>query len=206
MENKQRGRPVNPLKQTLQKNKLILAAQTLLNSKSYSQITIRDIAAEAEINSAMIKYYFGGKEALFVALIEQLADAQLGQFERLQQAEKPLLQFILIIDQVMQAQPGLVHLLHEEVLHKTTPLAYAFMDAFPARVSQFLPALVAKETGIDDPQVAKLAAFNLVSLMLAPLVLKTIRRQAWQIADETVQGSEWAEHLYHSFLNGLRRM
>ncbi|MCF6439905.1 TetR/AcrR family transcriptional regulator [Pseudoalteromonas luteoviolacea] len=199
-----RGRPVCELKQAEQKTKLILAAKQLLNDKSYSQITIRDIASEANINSAMIKYYFGGKESLFVALIQSIADAQFSQFEDLTAQAKPVYQFILRFGEILQTHPGFVHLLSEEVLNKTTPLTEAFMASFPARVSKFLPPLIQQEAGIADGNKAKLAAFQLITLIVSPYILKTLRQQAWQIDDTEIQGEQWAKDLYQHFIYGLK--
>ncbi|WP_052262206.1 TetR/AcrR family transcriptional regulator [Pseudoalteromonas luteoviolacea] len=199
-----RGRPVCEVKQAEQRAKLILSAKQLLNTKSYSQITIRDIASEASINSAMIKYYFGSKENLFVELIQAIADEQFSQFEGLTEQSQPVYQFILRFGEILQTHPGIVHLLSEEVLNKTTPLAHAFMASFPARVSQFLPPLIQKETGTDDHKKAKLAAFQLITLVVSPYILKTLRQQAWQIDDTEIQGEAWAKDLYQHFIYGLK--
>ncbi|MBQ4836931.1 TetR/AcrR family transcriptional regulator [Pseudoalteromonas luteoviolacea] len=199
-----RGRPVCEIKQAEQKAKLIFSAKQLLNIKSYSQITIRDIASEASINSAMIKYYFGGKENLFVELIQSIADEQFSQFEDLGEHKKPVYLFIRRFGEILQSHPGIVHLLSEEVLNKTTPLARAFMAAFPARVSKFLPPLIQQETGISDTKKAKLAAFQLITLLVSPYILKTLRQQAWQIDDTEIQGEAWAKDLYRHFIYGLK--
>ncbi|KZW98238.1 hypothetical protein JL49_24555 [Pseudoalteromonas luteoviolacea] len=199
-----RGRPVCEVKQAEQRAKLILAAKELLNLKSYSQITIRDIAGEAGINSAMIKYYFGGKENLFVQLIQSLADEHFTQFENLGEHKKPLYLFICRFAEILHTHPGFVHLLSEEVLNKTTPLAQAFMKAFPARVSKFLPQFIQQETGIEDLRKAKLAAFQLITLLVSPYILKTLRQQAWGIDDTEIQGEQWTKDLYQRFVLGLK--
>ncbi|TQF70359.1 TetR/AcrR family transcriptional regulator [Pseudoalteromonas luteoviolacea] len=199
-----RGRPVCEVKQAEQRAKLILAAKELLNLKSYSQITIRDIAAQAGINSAMIKYYFGGKENLFVHLIQAIADEHFSQFEELHEHNKPLYLFIRRFDEILQTHPGFVHLLNEEVLDKTTPLAKAFMGAFPARVSKFLPQLIQQEAGVEDLRKAKLAAFQLITLLVSPYILKTLRQQAWGIDDSEIQGEQWAKDIYQRFVHGLK--
>lgn len=201
---KTRGRPVVAANQTEQRAKLVLAAKHLLNRKSYSQITIREIAAEANVNSAMIRYYFGSKEELFEELIEIIAEEQLLQFESLQLQSRPVYSFICQFDQFLQAYPGIVHLLSEEVLNKTTPLANAFMEAFPKRVSKFLPLLIEKETGITDREKTKLVAFGLMTKLVSPYIFKTLRQAAWQIKDAEIQGEHRAKVLYTQLIFGLK--
>src|SRR6202042_3239514 len=41
------------------------AARVLFTSKGYAATTVRDIAAEANINLALVNYYFRSKEKLF---------------------------------------------------------------------------------------------------------------------------------------------
>ncbi|MFC3032794.1 TetR/AcrR family transcriptional regulator [Pseudoalteromonas fenneropenaei] len=201
---KQRGRPIDPLKQQLQRNKLLKAAQQLLDGKAYSQITIRDIASVSGINSAMIKYYFGNKDGLFIALLNQIADEHFLSFEELNDTAQPVLKFIEAFGQLLRARPGFVHLLGQEVLGKTTPLAEAFMQAFPMRVSKFLPRLVAMETGIADPVRAKVAAFHLVTSLVSPFLFRAVRQYAWQIDDELLFGSHWCKDSYQHFLEGFK--
>ncbi|MET0377350.1 MAG: TetR/AcrR family transcriptional regulator [Spongiibacteraceae bacterium] len=51
---------------------LLDAAERCLEQWPSDAIGIRHIAREANVNSAMINYYFGGKQGLFVALYEAL--------------------------------------------------------------------------------------------------------------------------------------
>lgn len=53
------------------KERILLAASMLFASQDYESCSIRDIAQEAEVNSALIYYYFGSKEGLLRFLIEE---------------------------------------------------------------------------------------------------------------------------------------
>lgn len=48
---------------------VLAAARRLFASKGYAQTSIRAIAAEAEVNPALVVTYFGGKEALFLEVV-----------------------------------------------------------------------------------------------------------------------------------------
>jgi len=47
------------------KDKLLKAAETLFATKGFKEVSVREIAACANVNSALVGYYFGGKQSLF---------------------------------------------------------------------------------------------------------------------------------------------
>ena len=52
------------------RRKLIEAAIPLFAEKGYAAVSIRELAAAAQVNSALITYHFGGKEGLYRAVLE----------------------------------------------------------------------------------------------------------------------------------------
>ena len=55
----------------MSKEKILAAAEKLFAEKGFEGTSVRELAQEAEVNIAMVSYYFGSKENLFEALIEQ---------------------------------------------------------------------------------------------------------------------------------------
>lgn len=53
------------------KEHILIAAETLFADKGYEATSIRDIARRANVNIAMISYYFGSKEKLMEHLFKQ---------------------------------------------------------------------------------------------------------------------------------------
>lgn len=51
---------------------ILAAAQRVLVAKGFSGLTLRAIAAESGENSAMVQYYFGGKDGLVKAMIDSV--------------------------------------------------------------------------------------------------------------------------------------
>jgi AcrR family transcriptional regulator len=47
------------------REKLIRSAETLFAAKGFREVSVREIAAHAGVNSALVGYYFRGKQALF---------------------------------------------------------------------------------------------------------------------------------------------
>jgi AcrR family transcriptional regulator len=53
--------------------RILEAAETLFAARGFSGTAVRDIASAAEVNPAMIHYYFGNKESLYRAILESAA-------------------------------------------------------------------------------------------------------------------------------------
>lgn len=64
------------------RGQLLAAARVLFARRGLNGTTIRDIADEAKINSSMISYYFEGKEGLYKACIEEIAQNSLMMAQR----------------------------------------------------------------------------------------------------------------------------
>ncbi|HWB25735.1 MAG TPA: TetR family transcriptional regulator [Chitinophagaceae bacterium] len=63
------------------KEQIINAAVELFAQKGFEGTSIRDLASKADVNVAMINYYFGSKEKLFEALVEMKAGSARGTLE-----------------------------------------------------------------------------------------------------------------------------
>jgi AcrR family transcriptional regulator len=75
------ARTVNPEEYASKRREILDAAQRLVFTKGYEQMTIRDILEEIQISSGAFHHYFDSREALLEAFIDRLQ----------QEAEKPLL-------------------------------------------------------------------------------------------------------------------
>src|SRR6476661_1013028 len=65
------------------KTHIINAAVELFAEKGFEGASIRDIATKANVNVAMINYYFGSKEKLFECMVEQKAAYTRGALEEI---------------------------------------------------------------------------------------------------------------------------
>ena len=65
------------------RQQLILAARRLFVTRAYDQVSIRQLAQHAGVNSALIRYYFGDKAGLFEAMLRETAQPILAQFQKL---------------------------------------------------------------------------------------------------------------------------
>lgn len=68
---------------TDKREQLINAAEELFAEKGFDGTSVRDIAQKADVNLAMISYYFGSKEKLLQVLIEQRFSSSLELLDEL---------------------------------------------------------------------------------------------------------------------------
>ena len=68
---------------TDKKEHILTVAEQLFGDKGFDGTSVRDIAHSADVNLAMISYYFGSKERLLEALIEMRISTSYGFLEEL---------------------------------------------------------------------------------------------------------------------------
>jgi AcrR family transcriptional regulator len=197
-----RGRPIDNKKQQQQKEKLLDSALTLLAEKSYQRITIREIAQHAQVNSAMVAYYFTNKEGLFIALLDQMAKNHFSQMKQVFNADNPIKTFISMMINMLSDNSGFARLVHDEFIAEHSALSEAFIERFPKKMALMLPNMLMSQTKITDHQKAKYAAFSLITLIITPFIGESVRKQAWQISNEELKKPEWSEHIYALFMQG----
>src|SRR5687768_1040799 len=65
---------------------LLDAAADLMNHGQTLDISLSEIAAKAKMNSALVKYYFGSKQGLMLALIERAVLVPMADLQHLTQS------------------------------------------------------------------------------------------------------------------------
>jgi AcrR family transcriptional regulator len=74
------------------KNRAVLldAAEQLLLEEGYAAVTTRRLAARAGVNKALVYYYFGTMDDLFIALFRRIAEGSLQRQSEILASEQPL--------------------------------------------------------------------------------------------------------------------
>lgn len=202
-----RGRPSDPALQQQRKEQLMDTAYQLLNQKSYRSITIREIAEQAGMKSAMISYYFTNKEGLFTALIERYAATNSTQFEAILKSPEPIRAFIKKAVIHFSENPALSRLIADEVLSQQSDLGDKFLSIIPKKIATFLPMLIRTEQKAGriradlDP---KWAAFSLMSMIVMPFIAAPAREKAWAISLQEVASDAWTDQLYRLYMTGCK--
>src|ERR1700759_1084608 len=63
--------------------KLLLAASELMIERSSIEISLSDIAQKSGVNAALVKYHFGNKDGLLLALLARDAATEMSNLEYL---------------------------------------------------------------------------------------------------------------------------
>ena len=147
---------------------IITTAMNLFGQKGFDGTSVREIAAGADVNLAMINYYFGSKEKLFESVVEYKASFLKGVLEELvnnkllSQIEKIDIVIDSYIERMFQS-PQFHHLLHRELSLEHRPQMKETIAEILLRNFVFLKAIMRQ--GIDSGE------FNRVDIELTTATL-----------------------------------
>ena len=119
------------------RRQLLIAARHAFARKGLGGTSIRDIAEGARLNSSLISYYFGGKDGLYRACIEEIAQTSLQMTKKVLQPAANETEFRvrlrMFLDNIFQLfledrDTGLI--LIREYDRQSSPAADVFRDSF----------------------------------------------------------------------------
>ena len=159
----------------------------LFGQKGFEGTSVREIAAGADVNLAMINYYFGSKEKLFENVVEYKASYLKGVFEELvnntslSQIEKIDVVIDSYIDRMFQS-PQFHHLLHRELSLEHRPQMKEAISEILLRNFVSLKAII--QNGIDsgefNPVDIELTIATLIGTINHLLLSETMCRKILQ--------------------------
>ncbi len=131
------------------KEHIMDVAVTLFAEKGFEGTSIRDLAHEADVNIAMINYYFGSKENLFVTLLEAKARFMREKIDAVQ--SDPSLSELDKINQIIDgyinrflSQPAFHRVLQQELLVTNRELLHQSVTALFIKNTQDIVAIIEK--------------------------------------------------------------
>jgi AcrR family transcriptional regulator len=134
---------------TDKKEHIMEVAVALFAEKGYEGTSIRDLAHEADVNIAMINYYFGSKEKLFVALLENKARFMRERIDAVQ--NDPSLTELEKINQIIDgyvnrflSQPEFHRVLQQELLVTNRELLHQNVIALFTKNTQDVVSIIEK--------------------------------------------------------------
>lgn len=158
------------------RNRLINSALVLFGANSFAQVSTRELARHAEVDAAMIRYYFGSKSGLFESMVCETLAPVLSSLKNIPAAAAPqdLASLMLTYYQVMAPHPALPRLI-VRVLQEPehSEQQRVLLDVFSQVMDlsrQWLARALIKSGGLRDGVNPELARLSLVSLMVFPLI------------------------------------
>lgn len=135
------------------RTRLIEAGLTLFSARGYAAVSIRELAAEAGVNSALINYHFGGKEGLYTAVFEDQFGKIAARFEQtLHSQTNPvdrLQGFIRALIATHQTNPYIRRMMFSE-LSNPTPIFEKIVKVQIGRIYRLVTRTL--QEGIDQGQ------------------------------------------------------
>jgi TetR/AcrR family transcriptional regulator len=206
---KQPGRPPAGSDQTVRRQ-LLEAARGLFAKQGYDAVSIRQVAETAQVNPAMIHYYFGSKQGLYEAM---LADTFTPLIERLSAVlagtaddADALRNFFTLYMHTLGANPWMPPLILREVVAEGGRLRGWFIQQFAAKGGGMLTKLIEREQAAGriradaDPS---LTALSMVSLAVFPFVAMPVTREVFGMRVKTDYLDRLITHTERVFLQGV---
>lgn len=157
--------------------RLIDAAQKCFLNDEYHKVTTRQIAAAANTNISMIRYYFGSKEGLYEEMIRQTLQPLLEVFDRTHLSSAgDLSDFFGVYYRTMQENPRFPALILKVLALNQGPgkrFIYQLIERGRSRGRDKANAL--KQKGLVDSDLdPDILRISFVSLAMMPILLKDI--------------------------------
>ena len=157
---------------------LMEAARQHFLKREFKAVSVREIAQSAGVNGAMVSYYFGSKQGLYIAMVQELMGsleeslAELGD-----ENDLTVTDFSRIYARVLVANPWWPNFLAREVLFQDGETR----DAIVGQFASALAPRILKSIGLNiengnyrkdlDPQ---LAMISMIGLTVFPFLAKPL--------------------------------
>ncbi|MFB2718346.1 TetR/AcrR family transcriptional regulator [Shewanella xiamenensis] len=194
------------------RQRLITAAVTLFSERSYPTVSTREIAREAEVDAALIRYYFGSKAGLFEQMVRETLEPVIARLREISCAQAPndIGELMQIYYRVMAPNPGLPRLIVRVLQEGDGTEAYRIMlSVFEQILSlsrQWVESALVNagllKAGLD-PNLVRL---SFISLMVFPLIAPPVLiRQFGLFSSNAEDLQRLALHNMQVFTQGVLR-
>jgi TetR/AcrR family transcriptional regulator len=202
------GRPVGAERQRLRET-LLDAALRVFAAHGYRASTAREIALAARVTPALAHYYFGGKQELLQAVMEErlmpvLAGVRLNLGDAGDDARALAAGFVRAIGDAVRQHPWLPGLWLREIVSEDGSLRELLL----ARIAPMLPQMLAgkfaaaqRRGDIDRDLDPRLLVVSLIGLSLFPLATEPLWRRIF--AAEDIDATVLTRHTLKLLSSGL---
>ena len=185
MRSKKRGRrakAVNEITETT-KLKILMEAKRLFGQKGFDRTGMAEIAEAADVDKALLFYYFKSKNNLLKAVFEHFTSEAVFERTRKNREDPPRItvkameDFFMIIMKLVENNSDTVNILLAEAFKGSSENPYLF--EFIRMVTGNLPEL-SRQYDLDQEQIRRLST-TLVFLDILPILLFTALSQKWSL-------------------------
>lgn len=197
--------------------RLILVALSLFSHRHYQTVSTREIAREAGVDAALIRYYFGSKAGLFEQMVRETIAPVVSRFKALSQSEQSstdIGDIMQLYYRAMGPHPGLprliVRVLQEDEGSEAYRIVLSVFEEVITLSRQWLSQSLLTSDALRDGIDADFARLSLVSLMVFPLIAPPVLVRQFGLVPSADNLKRLAEHnvsvIEHGLLNTKRRV
>lgn len=208
------GRPRGETHTETIRASLLKAARELFAQRDFKATSVREIAAAARVNPAMIHYHFGDKDGLYRAMLEDALGPMMRRLQTLAEApgnaheEVPLREVLAGVMTTFAREPWLARLIVREVLAEAGPFRDTFIREIAPRAGGRLPKLLGR--AIEQGQVRAdldptLGTLSFMSLMVFPFIALPIAEKVLGIRMTDAFVERLVDHTTRMFYEGAGR-
>jgi len=161
---------------------ILEVAERLFAERGYTATPVRDIADAAGFTPAMVHYYFGNKETLLQAVLEQALEPLARVIEKMKSADAVAPEDIVRrLMTIVSKHPNLPYLVVREVMLPGGTMQAHFARHLAPRLGGALPGLLERERRegrIRDDMPPAIAAMAIMALALFPFIVRPVAEQA----------------------------
>jgi len=204
------GRPEGAAHREAVRAALLKAARELFAKRDFAAASVREIAAAARVNPAMIHYHFGDKDGLYRAMLHETIGPVLQKVQELMdhgslQSETSIHDALEAVMTMLAREPWVARLIVREVLAEEGPFRELFIREFAAKGGGRVPQLLERE--IASGRVRKdldptLGALSFVSMALFPFIALPVAEKLFGIRMTDAFTRRLVEHTARIFHEG----
>ncbi len=198
------GRPASKQRGEEVRAALLQAAREYFTRRDFKAVSLRQIAASVGVNPAMVHYYFGSKEGLYLAMLEESVAPLIEQLQAIQAdagkaGRAALSGFLRDYMTTILREPWLPNLIvRREILYQEGELREQFINLFAFKLEELLVKLL--ERGKQEGKVPghikpELGALSIVSMALFPFIARPVAEKVFQLQVDEDFVAQMAEHI-----------
>jgi len=204
------GRPSGAAHTAAIRSALLKAAREQFAKRDFTAASVRQIAAAAHVNPAMIHYHFGDKDGLYRAMLQETLGPVLQKVQDLmdrsgRESQTSIHDALEAVMTMLAREPWVARLIVREVLAEEGPFRELFIREFAAKGVGRVPQLLERE--IANGRVRKdldptLGALSFMSMALFPFIALPVAEKVFGIRMTDAFTRRLVEHSTRLFYEG----
>ena len=189
------------------KQRILEAAISLFAQRGFASVGVREIAKEADVNIAMISYYYEGKVGILKSVLEEFFERYCQMLRDAVEERKSREESIrLLISHMVEFLRGNTEL--AVVAYNELPLDLPELAALKAeKITQMIGIMsgLIRRFGLnpEDTRLLGMIGPSLISMVFMTFRIKSILRNVFKVKFNDAYYSEFSETIATLFLSGV---